>query len=83
MNEIVNDESYKKRLFEEYNQLKQRYANLCLFLAGDTKIKAIDFALMHKQKEIMKEYIEILERRIEELEDLKKIVLKLFFIIQE
>ena len=74
---------YRKRLYEEYNQLKKRYDDLCLFLAGDTKIKAIDFALMHKQKEIMKEYIEILERRIEELEDLKKIVLKLFFIIQE
>lgn len=63
---------YRKRLYEEYNQLKQRYADLCLFLAGDTKIKAIDFALMHKQKEIMKEYIEILERRIEELEDSQK-----------
>ena len=70
---------YRERLYEEYNQLKQRYANLCLFLAGDTKIKAIDFALMHKQKEIMKEYIEILERRIEELEDLKKSCTKIVF----
>lgn len=66
------NEDYRKRLFEEYNQLKQRYANLCLFLAGDTKLKAADFVLMHEQKEIMEDYIKILERRIENLEDFKR-----------
>ena len=72
MNEIVNDENYKNRLFEEYNQLKQRYANLCLFLTGDTKLQATDFMLMYEQKEIMEDYINILERRIENLEDFKR-----------
>lgn len=72
MNEIVNDENYKNRLFEEYNQLKQRYANLCLFLTGDTKLQATDFMLMYEQKEIMEDYIKILERRIENLEDFKR-----------
>nr|DAP22048.1 MAG TPA: hypothetical protein [Caudoviricetes sp.] len=67
MNEIVNDENYKKRLFEEYNQLKQRYANLCLFLTGDTKLQAADFMLMYEQKEIMEDYIKILERRIKNI----------------
>nr|DAW69527.1 MAG TPA: hypothetical protein [Caudoviricetes sp.] len=67
MNEIVNDESYKKRLFEEYNKLKQRYANLCLFLTGDTKLQATDFMLMYEQKEIMEDYIKILERRIKNI----------------
>jgi hypothetical protein len=63
------NEDYRKRLFEEYNQLKQRYANLCLFLTGDTKLQATDFMLMYEQKEIMENYIEILERRIERIED--------------
>ena len=72
MNEIVNDENYKNRLFEEYNQLKERYRDLRLFLIGDTKLRAIDFTLMCKQKEIMENYIQILERRIEKLEDLQK-----------
>lgn len=64
------DGDYRKRLFEEYNQLKQRYADLCLFLTGETKLKAADFVLMYEQKEIMENYIEILERRIEKIEDL-------------
>ena len=63
---------YKKRLFEEYDQLLERYTNLSLFLRGNTKLKAIDFTLMHEQKEIMEKYLEILERRIEKLEDLQK-----------
>lgn len=63
------NEDYRKRLFEEYNQLKQRYANLCLFLTGDTKLQATNFMLMYEQKEIMENYIEILERRIERIED--------------
>lgn len=63
------NKDYRKRLFEEYNQLKQRYANLCLFLTGDTKLQATDFMLMYEQKEIMENYIEILERRIERIED--------------
>lgn len=63
---------YRKRLSEEYDQLLERYTKLSLFLRGNTKLKAIDFTLMHKQKEIMKEYIEILKRRIENLEDFKR-----------
>ena len=63
---------YRKRLSEEYDQLLERYTKLSLFLRGNTKLKAIDFTLMHKQKEIMKEYIEILKRRIEKLEDSQK-----------
>ena len=31
MNKRAKNENYRERLFEEYNQLKQRYANLCLF----------------------------------------------------
>lgn len=63
---------YRKRLSEEYDQLLERYTKLSLFLRGNTKLKAIDFTLMHKQKEIMKKYIEILKRRIENLEDFKR-----------
>lgn len=69
MSEDENNGDYRKRLFEEYNQLKQRYANLCLFLTGDTKLQAADFMLMYEQKEIMEDYIKILERRIENLKD--------------
>nr|DAS35728.1 MAG TPA: hypothetical protein [Caudoviricetes sp.] len=67
MNEIVNDENYKNRLLEEYNQLKERYTNLRLFLIGDTKLKAIDFTLMCEQREIMEKYLRILERRIKNI----------------
>lgn len=66
------NKNYKKRLLEEYDQLLERYTNLNLFLRGNTKLKAIDFTLMHKQKEIMKKYIRILKRRIENLEDFKR-----------
>lgn len=66
------DGDYKKRLFEEYDQLIERYTNLSLFLRGNTKLKAIDFTLMYEQKEIMEDYIKILERRIENLEDFKR-----------
>lgn len=66
------NKNYKKRLFEEYNQLKERYTNLRLFLIGDTKLRAIDFTLMCDQKEIMEKYLKILERRIEKLEDSQK-----------
>lgn len=62
----------KKRLFEEYDQLLERYTNLSLFLRGNTKLKAIDFTLMYEQKEIMEKYLKILKRRIENLEDLQK-----------
>lgn len=72
MNKRAKNENYRERLFEEYNQLKQRYANLCLFLTGDTKLQATDFMLMYEQKEIMEDYIKILERRIENLEDFKR-----------
>ena len=63
---------YNKRLFEEYDQLLERYTNLSLFLRGNTKLKAIDFTLMYEQKEIMEKYLKILKRRIENLEDLQK-----------
>lgn len=66
MNEDENND-YRKRLYEEYNQLKQRYANLCLFLTGDMKLQATDFMLMYEQKEIMEDYIKILERRIKNI----------------
>lgn len=66
------NEDYKKRLFEEYDQLIERYTNLRLFLIGDTKLRAIDFTLMCEQREIMEKYLRILERRIEKLEDLQK-----------
>lgn len=72
MNKNGNNSGYRKRLLEEYNQLKERYRDLRLFLIGDTKLRAIDFTLMCKQKEIMENYIQILERRIEKLEDLQK-----------
>ena len=72
MNKNGNNSGYRKRLLEEYNQLKERYRGLRLFLIGDTKLRAIDFTLMCKQKEIMENYIQILERRIEKLEDLQK-----------
>lgn len=71
MNKNGNN-GYRKRLLEEYNQLKERYRDLRLFLIGDTKLRAIDFTLMCKQKEIMENYIQILERRIEKLEDSQK-----------
>ena len=71
MNKDRNN-GYKKRLFEEYNQLKERYTNLRLFLIGDTKLRAIDFTLMCEQKEIMEKYLKILESRIEKLEDSQK-----------
>lgn len=63
---------YRKRLLKEYNQLKERYTNLRLFLIGNTKLRAIDFTLMCEQREIMEKYIRILERRIEKLEDSQK-----------
>lgn len=63
---------YRKRLLEEYKQLKERHTNLGLFLRGNTKLKAIDFTLMYEQKEIMEKYLKILKRRIENLEDLQK-----------
>ena len=72
MNKRLNDKNYKKRLFEEYDQLLERYTNLSLFLRGNTKLKAIDFTLMYEQKEIMEKYLKILKRRIENLEDLQK-----------
>lgn len=68
MNEDENNSDYRKRLLEERNQLKERYSKLCLFLSGDTKLRAIDFALMYEQKEIMENYLEILERRLENTE---------------
>ncbi|MBF0979206.1 MAG: hypothetical protein HXK66_03435 [Clostridiales bacterium] len=71
MNKDRNND-YRKRLYEEYNQLKERYTNLRLFLIGDTKLRAIDFTLMCEQKEIMEKYLKILERRIEKLEDSQK-----------
>ena len=71
MNKNGNN-GYRKRLLEEYNQLKERYTNLRLFLIGDTKLKAKDFTLMYEQKEIMENYIRILKRRIENIEDLQK-----------
>ena len=71
MNKNGNN-GYRKRLLEEYNQLKERYTNLRLFLIGDTKLRAIDFTLMCEQREIMEKYLRILERRIEKLEDLQK-----------
>ena len=70
MNKNRNNSGYRKRLLEEYNQLKERYTNLRLFLIGDTKLRAIDFTLMCEQREIMEKYLRILERRIEKLEDL-------------
>ena len=72
MNKNGNNSGYRKRLLEEYNQLKGRYTNLRLFLIGDTKLKAIDFTLMYEQREIMEKYLKILERRIEKLEDSQK-----------
>lgn len=72
MNKDRNNSGYRKRLLEEYNQLKERYTNLSLFLRGNTKLKAIDFTLMYEQKEIMEKYLKILKRRIENLEDLQK-----------
>lgn len=77
MNKNRNNSGYRKRLLEEYNQLKERYTNLRLFLIGDTKLRAIDFTLMCEQREIMEKYLRILERRIEKLEDSKneKIIL--------
>ena len=36
MNKDRNNSGYRKRLLEEYNQLKERYTNLCSFLSGDT-----------------------------------------------
>lgn len=72
MNKNGNNSGYRKRLLEEYNQLKERYTNLMLFLIGDTKLRAIDFTLMCEQREIMEKYLRILERRIEKLEDLQK-----------
>lgn len=72
MNKNRNNSGYRKRLLEEYNQLKERYTNLRLFLIGDTKLRAIDFTLMCEQREIMEKYLRILERRIEKLEDLQK-----------
>jgi hypothetical protein len=71
MNKNGNN-GYRKRLLEEYNQLKERYTNLRLFLIGNTKLRAIDFTLMCEQREIMEKYIRILERRIEKLEDSQK-----------
>lgn len=68
MNKDENNSDYRKRLLEERNQLKERYSKLCLFLSGDTKLRAIDFALMYEQKEIMENYLEILERRLENTE---------------
>lgn len=68
MNEDENNSDYRKRLLEERNQLKERYSKLCLFLSGDTKLRAIDFALMYEQKKIMENYLEILERRLENTE---------------
>lgn len=72
MNKDGNNSGYRKRLLEEYNQLKERYTNLRLFLIGNTKLRAIDFTLMCEQREIMEKYIRILERRIEKLEDSQK-----------
>lgn len=72
MNKRAKNENYRERLFEEYNQLKERYTNLRLFLIGDTKLRAIDFTLMCEQKEIMEKYLKILESRIEKLEDSQK-----------
>lgn len=72
MNKDRNNSGYRKRLLEEYNQLKERYTNLRLFLIGNTKLRAIDFTLMCEQREIMEKYIRILERRIEKLEDSQK-----------
>lgn len=72
MNKNRNNSGYRKRLLEEYNQLKERYTNLRLFLIGDTKLRAIDFTLMCEQREITEKYLRILERRIEKLEDLQK-----------
>ena len=69
MNKNRNNSGYRKRLLEEYNQLKERYTNLRLFLIGDTKLRAIDFTLMCEQREIMEKYLRILERRIENLKD--------------
>lgn len=65
MNKDENNSGYRDRLLEEQNQLKERYSKLCLFLSGDTKLRAIEFALMYEQKEIMENYLEILERRLE------------------
>lgn len=81
MNKDRNND-YRKRLYEEYNQLKERYTNLRLFLIGDTKLKAKDFTLMYDQREVMEKYLEILKLRIEKLEDSQK-KRQLFYIMQE
>lgn len=65
MNKDRNNSGYRKRLLKEYNQLKERYTNLRLFLIGYTKLRAIDFTLMCEQSEIMEKYIEILKKRAE------------------
>lgn len=65
MNKDRNNSGYRKRLLEEYKQLKERHTNLGLFLIGNTKLRATDFTLMYEQNEIMEKYLEILERRIE------------------
>ena len=80
MNKDGNNVGYRKRLLEEYNQLKERYTNLRLFLIGDTKLRAKDFMLLYEQKEIMEKYLDILERRrveknAEELRRTEKIIL--------
>lgn len=72
MNKDRNNSGYRKRLLEEYNQLKERYTNLCSFLSGDTELSDTDFTLMYTQKEIMEIYLKILKRRIENIEDLQK-----------
>ena len=72
MNKDRNNSGYRKRLLEEYKQLTERYNNLGLFLIGNTKLRATDFTLMYEQREIMEKYLEILERRIENIEDLQK-----------
>lgn len=72
MNKNRNNSGYRKRLLEEYKQLTERYNNLGLFLIGNTKLRATDFTLMYEQREIMEKYLEILERRIENIEDLQK-----------
>ena len=56
----------KTKLTVEYTQLKHKYNKLCVFLNDETQTALIDsihLQLLTNQRDIMKEYIDVLHDR--------------------
>jgi len=56
-------DSYKIRIIEEYNQLKERLEKLSNFINNDETILNCPLELLTRQRSIMQDYLAVLEER--------------------